>query len=263
MVAAAPAALAQNAPPPMAAPAPAAPAHPAIEPKAVDLLKAASAALASAQTLSFHAVTTYEHAAANGQPLFFSTVSDVTMQRPDKLRVITIGDRTPDEFYYDGKTIMAYIPSADLVAIADAPPTVDQLLDDVWDKAAIYFPFSDVLASDPYAELSQNLHSAFYVGQSIAVGGVKTDMVAIAGDEAAGEIWLGAEDHLPRMIKVVYAHEPAHALYQVDFSNWKLGEKVEPAAFTSEKAAKAKHIPFATPDDPSPLPSLAPPTEKK
>ncbi len=250
LAAAAPAASAQNAPPQAAAPA--APVRNTIEPKAIDILKAASAALAGAQDLSFTSVATYERAALNGQPLFYSTVSKVTMQRPDKLRVITLGDQTPDEFYYDGKAMMAYVPSADLVAVADAPPTIDKLLDEVWEKAAIYFPFSDVLASDPYAALSKNLRSAFYVGQSIAVGGVKTDMVAIAGDDAAGELWIGADDHLPRMIRVVYANEPAHALYQTEFSDWKLGEKAEAAAFTSEKAAKGKRIEFAPPGGPKP-----------
>jgi hypothetical protein len=253
---AAPLATAQNAPPPMAD----APAAPAIEPKAIAMLKAASSALAGAESISFDSVSTYERAAANGQPLFYSSVSQVTLQRPDKLRVITLGDGTPDEFYYDGKTMSAYIPSAELVAIADAPPTIDKLLGEVWEKAAIYFPFADVLALDPYAELTKNLKSAFYVGQSIAVGGVKTDMVAIAGDDAAGQIWLGAEDHLPRKIAVVYAHEPAHALYQIEFSNWKLGEKADATAFASEKAAKAKRIEFAPPGGPKPP---AAPAEKK
>lgn len=237
--------LAEDRPPP-------APAAQTIEPKAIELLKAASAALAGAHTVSFNAIATYERAAPNGQPLFYSSVSQVTLQRPDKLRVVTLGDGTPDEFYYDGKSMMAYIPSAELVAVSDAPPTIDKLLDEVWEKAAIYFPFADVIASDPYAELSKNLKSAFYVGRSIAVGGAPTDMVAIAGDDAAGQIWLGADDHLPRMIRVVYAHEPAHALYQTEFSNWKLGEKVEATAFASEKAAKAKRIEFAPPGDPKP-----------
>jgi hypothetical protein len=158
---------------------------------------------------------------------------------------------------------MAYIPSADLVAIADAPPTVDKLLDEAWEKAAIYFPFSDVLASDPYAELTKQVKSAFYVGQSIAIGGVKTDIVAVAGEDAAAQIWLGADDRLPRKIAVVYAHEPAQALYVVEFSNWKLGDKVEAASFTSDKAAKAKRIDFAPPGGPKPPAAPAQLEEKK
>ena len=227
-------------------------AHPAIEPKAIEILKAASAALAGANTLSFTAIGTYERSARNGQPLYYSSVHQVTMQRPDKLRVITLGDGTPDEFYYDGKTMMAYVPGAELVAVADAPPTIDKLLDEAWEKAAIYFPFADVLASDPYAELSKSLKSAFYVGRSIAVGGVKTDMIALAGDEVAAEVWIGVDDHLLRMVRVVYAHEPANARYSTEYSNWKLGEPVDAKAFASEKAAKAKRIEFAPPGDATP-----------
>ena len=115
-----------------AQPTPSASEPPPIEPKAVEILKAACDTLAAAKAMSFTAVSTYEKAARNGQPLFYTTLNQVTMQRPDKLRVITPGDGTPDEFYYDGKTITAYVPSADLVAVADAPPTIEQMIDVAW-----------------------------------------------------------------------------------------------------------------------------------
>jgi hypothetical protein len=89
-------------------------------------------------------------------------LSRVTLQRPDKLRVIKLGDGIPDEFYYDGKTISAYVPSTDLIAVADAPPTIDQMLDAAWHVGAIYFPFGDVIASNPCA-VFEKLTSAFYV----------------------------------------------------------------------------------------------------
>ena len=262
LVAAPVAAPAQNAP---AAPAPAAPA-PVMEPKAIEVLKAAGAKLAAANTLQFTAVSTYERAATNGQPLYYSLVHNVTVQKPDRMRVITPGDGTPDEFYYDGKTMMAYVPSTNLVAVADAPSTIDKLIDEAWDKAAIYFPFQDIIASDPFAELSKTLKSAFYVGRSIAVGGVATDMVAVAGDDVAAEVWIGVDDHLPRLVRVVYANEPAHAHYQTEFSNWKLNEPVPPDAFTSEKAAKATHIDFAPPGNvrtPTAVKRTAPPSQPK
>ena len=230
--------------------------QPPIEQKAIDILNASCEALANAKAMSFNALSTYERAARNGQPLYYAVLNQVTMQRPDKLRVITPGDGTPDEFYYGGKTMIAYVPSSDLVAVADAPPTIDKLIDEAWDKAAIYFPFADIIASDPYAELSKTLKSAFYVGRSIAVGGVATDMVALAGDDVAAEVWIGVDDHLPRLIRAAYANEPAHARYETQFSNWKLGEPVSAGAFVSEKAAKATHIEFAPPGEPE-LPAKA------
>ncbi len=242
LMAAPPAIAAENA-------APSAPAAPALEPKAIDILKQASARLAAAKTLSFTAVSTYERAARNGQPLYYSSIQQVTMERPNKLRVMTPGDGTPDEFYYDGKTMTAYVPSKNLAAVADAPPTIDKLIDEAWEKAAIYFPFSDLIVSDPYADLSKRLKSAFYVGRSMAVGGVPTDMIALAGDDAAAEVWIGVADHLPRQIRAVYANEPAHARYQTVFSDWRLDPPVPPNAFSSADAAKADHIAFAPPGD--------------
>ena len=54
----------------------------------------------------------YEHPSLLGPPLVYTTKSDVVLQRPDKLRVITSGDGPPSEFYYDGKTMMAFEPVA-------------------------------------------------------------------------------------------------------------------------------------------------------
>ena len=67
-------------------------------------------------------------------------------------------------------------------------------------------------------------------------------MVAVAGDDVAAEVWIGVDDHLPRLVRVVYANEPAHAHYQTEFSNWKLNEPVPPDAFTSEKSPPRPHI---------------------
>ena len=89
-------ALAQEAPPPTAAPPPqprfALPKEPQLEPKAVELLQAMSATLAAAKTISFTSVATYESPARTGLPLAYTTISEVTVERPDKLRVITPAD---------------------------------------------------------------------------------------------------------------------------------------------------------------------------
>jgi hypothetical protein len=243
-------------PAPAAQPAPSAPsAPPAIDPKVTAILKAACNALTSAKTLSFTAVDTYERAARNGQPLYYTNKSLVTLQRPDKLRVIKTGDGIPDEFYYDGKTMAAYVPSANLIAISDAPPTIDKMLDAAWDIGAIYFPFSDVIASNPCGVFDA-MKSAFYVGQSVVVGGTTTDIVAVTGTGVQAELWIGAADHLPRMIRVSYPDEPAHAHYQTDYSDWKLSTPVDGNSFKSAKAASAKRIAFNPPG------AVAPPRPK-
>jgi hypothetical protein len=224
------------------------PEHPAIEPTALEMLQSMSKRLASSKSMSFTAVTTYEAPARNGQPLYYSTFSQVAMQRPNKLRVITPGDGPPSDFYYDGKSMMAYTPGANLVATADAPPTIEAAMKTAYDKAAIYFPFAEVIVIDPYKNLSDGLTSAYVVGQSHVVGDTITDIVAVSNDRVQAEVWIGIADGLPRMIRAVYPKDPIQSRYEIQFSNWRLNPVMKEADFTSAQALKAPHIDFGRPD---------------
>jgi hypothetical protein len=229
-------------------PEPLPPEHPAIEPAALDMLRAMSHRLAIAQSMSFTAVTTYEAPARNGQPLYYATLSQVSVQRPNKLRVITPGDGPPSDFYYDGKSMIAYSPGAGLVAMTDAPPTIEAAMKAAYDKAAIYFPFGEVIVADPYTNLSDGLVAAFVVGQSHVVGDTVTDIVAITNGNVQAEIWIGITDGLPRMARAVYPKDPMRSRYEIQFSNWRLNPILKDADFTSAQALKAPRIDFARPD---------------
>jgi hypothetical protein len=252
LLAFAPARAQQPQPPAHPAAEPREAAHPAIEPAALEMLKATSQRLAGAKSMSFTAITTYESPARNGQPLYYATLSQVALQRPNKLRVITPGDGPASDFYYDGKTMMAYAPTAELVAVADAPPTIEAAIKQAFDKAAIYFPFSEVIVADPYKNLSEGLTYAFVVGQSHVIGDTVTDMVAISNDNVQAEIWIGIDDGLPRMIRAVYPKDPTQARYEIQFSNWRLNTPMKDADFTSAAALKSPRMEFARPDVPPP-----------
>lgn len=245
-------ALAQDAAAPQAPPPPrfALPKQRQLEPKAAELLQAMSMKLAAAKTMSFIAVATYESMARTGLPLAYSTLAEVTLQRPDKLRVLTPADGPPSEFYYDGKTMMAYSPEADLAAVADAPPTIDAMLHALYGNSATYFPFTDVIVADPWGDLAPDLRLAFYIGQSQVVGDTTTDMVAIADDKLQAQIWIGADDKLPRRIQASFFDELGTFRHVVDLSDWQLDPTLPPGTFASDKAAQAKRIPFAPPGTP-------------
>src|SRR5262245_19552736 len=144
-----------------ASPPPVPPPDFTLEPKAMDILKAACSRLAAAKAMTFTAVVSYESPSRLGTPLIYTTKTEVSLQRPDKLRVITSGDGPASEFYYDGKVMMAFEPAANLVAVADAPPTIDGALQAAYDSAAIYFPFTDVIVTDPYKDIADGLKLAF------------------------------------------------------------------------------------------------------
>ena len=240
---------------------PAPQAGPALEPKAIEILKAASSRLAAAHTLKFTSIEFFESSSSHGHPLSMTTKSEVTLQRPDKLRVITSADGPASEFYYDGKKMMAYAPAENLVAVADAPPNIDAALEAAYHSAAIYFPFTDLIVADPYKDMAEGLTLAYYIGQSKVVGDTTTDMVAYVDHGVFVQMWVGVEDKLPRLLHAVFLNDPERLRHNLILSNWKLDDAIPADAFTSAKAASANPMPFAHPH-PTPPPD-APPEKKK
>jgi hypothetical protein len=222
-----------------------------IEPRAVDIIKAMSERLASAKSIQFTALVSEESPSRLGPALVYTTRSDVVLQRPNKLKVITPGDGPPHEFYFDGTTIVAYSPAEDLVAVAEAPATITGALKLAFETAAMYFPFTDLIVDDPYEAISSDMQLAFFIGQSSVVGNTTTDMIAYANGDVFVQAWIGTEDRLPRMMRAVFADDPLRLRHQVEFSNWKLDGVAKGESFASDKAAKAKRIPFARPDQQS------------
>ena len=220
---------------------------PALEPKALEVLKASSDRLAAAHTVAFIAVESYETPSRQGHPLVLVSKSEVTLQRPDKLRVITPGDGPAIEFYYDGKTMMAFAPADEMLAVADAPPTIDAALEAAYHSSGTYFPFTDLIVADPYKDWAPGAVLAYYVGQSHIMGDTTTDIVAYVGDGVFEQIWIGVEDKLPRLVHAVYLDDPDQIRHNLLLSNWQLNPAVPADAFAPSDATNAKRIQFSHP----------------
>jgi hypothetical protein len=222
---------------------------PLIDPTALALIKATSDKLAEAKSIAFVTHGAFDVPARNGQPLFYFTRSDVLMVRPNKLRVIVPGDGPPSEFYFDGNTIAMFQPDTDLIATTDAPGTLDGALEAIYKKAGIYFPFVDFIVDNPYDTLTKDLQSAFIIGTSQVVGGTKTNIVSLSNRDVHLQIWIGAEDKLPRLVWATPVNRPKEPRHMVEFSDWKLtGEVSETETFTPKTKDSTKRIPFARPE---------------
>jgi hypothetical protein len=250
---------ARKKPAPKAAPAP----RPTPETRAVEILKAACAKLAGASSMSFTALGAYEVPSLWGPPLIYGRIYEVALQRPDKLAVITVGDGPRTEFYDDGKVMMSFHPAENLVAVADAAPSIDASLEKLYGVAGTYFPFTDVIVADPWKDMSDGLTGAFYVGESMLVGGKTTDVVAYETNGVFIQMWIGRDDQLPYMARAMYLDDPLQLRHSVMFSNWQLNPAVGPEKFTTTKAASADKIPFNHPKMKSDLPAGAKPVGAK
>ena len=204
------------------------------------IVKAMADKLAAAKSMSFTALTTFESPDRTGLPLAYTSLSQVTMQRPDKLKVITPGDGPRTEFYYDGKTVQAYEPSTKQLASVDAPNTTDAMLRAAFQRAAIYFPFTDLVVSDPMKAIGENLRVAFVVGKSTVVGGVSTDIVVLVGSSPTSSSGSAATTSCAHGACDL-PEDPARYRHTVQFSDWKIDPPLagDAFAFTAPAARSA------------------------
>lgn len=232
--------------------APAAPAAqakaPLMEPKALEILKAMSAKLAAAKSIGFTVSTAFDQPGQNNQPIFYATKSNVALARPNKFAVVTLGDGPRSAFYYNGKDMVVALPEKNLVAVADAPGNVEDMLEQAFVKAGIYFPWVDLITSNPYAEIEKGLKTAFYIGQSKVIGDTVTDMVAFANGNVMVQMWIGAKDRLPRLVSIIPVEPGQRGRQMIQFSNWSLNKSISASTFESKERKSAKKIDFAKPE---------------
>ena len=220
---------------------------PVLEPRAVELLQAMSQRLAAAKSLSFTAVASYEYPSRLGPPIVYTMRYDVALQRPNQLKVVVPGDGPAFEFTFDGREMVAFAPAENLVAVTDAPPTLEGALNKAFDTAAIYFPFTDMLLPDPYAAISDGAILAYVIGPSGVAGGVKTDMLVWANNDVFLQMWIGAEDKLPRRIRAQFRADPRNLRHDLELTNWQLDGALAAETFSTAKAKAGQPMAFAAP----------------
>lgn len=219
-------ALADDKPAPSAAPA-----QMITDERALTLLQGMSDTLAKARTLAFKVRSLVPLQAPTGQYISLFASSRVLLQRPDRLFVESRGDLLPNDLYYNGQTVTVIGPARNFYAQQDvAGSSLDAILDKELPAADSLAPFVDLLVSDPYARLTKDLSSALLVGQS-TIGGVATDHLAFTSPAVDWEVWIGAQDKLPRLAVASYRGAERQPSFSVEFSDWRLNAALPARAF--------------------------------
>jgi hypothetical protein len=218
-----------------------------LEPRALGVLKSVRDRLAVAHTLSFIAVDTWESRTDEDAGRTQQNRFEVTLKRPDKLRVLVSSDAgLLSQVNCNGRTRLTYTPITKAISITNAPPLIVDCLKDAYKTSVIDFPIADLIVAARSSDFASGLQRAHYISQS-PFRGTNTDVISFSRDSVLVQMWVGTEDQLPRAIRVT--SDSNRSRHMLTLSDWHLDMAVPPDVFTGLKGVTAEHV-DATPERP-------------
>ena len=198
--------------------------------------------LGAQKTLSVGFDTVFEVVTPTDQKLALASSGTATLARPDKIRVARSGGFADFEILYDGKTLTFLGKNANLYTQVDAPGTVDQLIDTLQDKYNRPLPGADLLMTNSYDELMQDVYDSKDLGSGV-INGVQCDTLVFRKNDVDWQIWI-AQGERPYPCRFVITSKLANEdpQYTIQFRDWKFGNEVAADDFAFKNASNAKQV---------------------
>jgi hypothetical protein len=212
-----------------------------IDPKADRLLHEMSDRLAALSRFETVTHNTLEVVTKEGEKLEFDSDSRTNLERPNKLRSQRLGEVAQLYFYYDGKTITLYGAGLNYYAQTPAPPELDKAMDLAREKLGLEAPMADLLYTDVYQGLMQDVTEGDYVSEG-TIEGSPCHHLAFRGKNVDWQIWIDANTKLPRKYLLITKDAPGAPEYSVLVEKWILDPG--PVDFTFHPPPGAQQIEF-------------------
>lgn len=191
---------------------------------------------------------TYDDVLDSGSKVQYSAYQTLWVQKPDRLRSDYIGDRRVTRFFYDGKSFTLQAPQQNYYSTKPAPATLDAVLDQIDQKYGITIPMSNLMASDPCADIKADVQRTIFIGNDMVNREELYHILAI-GTERDYQMWVTRDE--PPIIKkaiITYKTLPGAPQYTVLLSNWNFKPSISEETFTFTPPANAQKIEFLTTD---------------
>lgn len=212
-----------------------------LDPIALKVLKAATDPIRAAQSYSFRALVNREHPGTNGQIITLFHISEITVQRPDKLHMNFRGQGHDVELFVNSGQCFLYTPKENYYSPLPCAKTIDDGLNDLQQKD-VFIPVRNFLASDPYQSLTNGVLTGYVVGPTMLMD-QEVHHLAFTGRGVEWRLWVvGGERPTVRRLEVVDDTQPERPRIALDFLEWNLSATPDASLFTYSKPADAKQI---------------------
>ena len=215
-----------------------------VDPAATQILKRMTDYLVGLQQFSVHTQNTLEDVLDSGQRVDLDVSASVIVSRPNRLRAERKGGLLDQVFYYDGRELTLYNPSHKVYATVAAPDKIEGMLNFVRESLGLLVPASDLIYSDAYVLLMEDVSSAIVVGKAV-IDGVSCDHLAFSRPGVDFQVWVAdGGPPLPHKYVVTDTATPARLSVTTVISNWDVAPAVSDASFSFVPPPDARAIAF-------------------
>lgn len=217
---------------------------PVIAPEADMVLRQMSERMHKVPASIFRLTDTIDDVQADGRKVQFAHLRQLTVVRPDKLKVETTGDVTNRTVWLDGKTLTVWDRDKNVYAQLKDPGTIDQTLDMLQEKYGMSLPGADLLSEDVYKTLTEDCNAIDYIGIGY-VGEEKCHHLAFTKENIDWQLWisLGAKP-APRKMVITYKQLPGEPQYTLQLLKLEDSSRIKDAVFTYDIPKGAEKIEF-------------------
>jgi hypothetical protein len=214
------------------------------EADAKKLLKAMSDYMVSEKVFSLQFDANLEVMTKDQQKLMLASSGTLAVGRPDKLRATRSLGFGDVEIVFDGKMVTLLAKNSNLYAQLDLPGSIDQMVDELRDKYQKMLPAADLLISNPYAALMEEVTDIKDLGSGV-VGGVECDYLAFRAKDTDWQIWI-AQGPRPYPCKYVITSKQISGgpQFTIQVREWKTGSDVVPDDFAFKPPANSRKVEF-------------------
>ena len=209
---------------------------------APNILKAMSDYLAGQKTISAAFDSDIEVVTTDLEMIQFASSGTLLLSRPDKLRATRTGGYADVELVYDGKTLTVYDKYHKSFVQADAPGSVDQVVDRMRNEFGVEAPGADLLLSGVYDVLMKDVVDAKHIGRGV-IDGVECEHLAFRNQETDWQLWVEVGAHpIPHKYVITSKAIAGSPQYTLRITDWKSDAKIAADAFAFKQPADAKKV---------------------
>jgi len=206
------------------------------------LLKGMSDYLAAQKNISMGFDSIFEVVSKDRQKLQLATSGTVELSRPDKIHTTRKSGFSDTEMVFDGKTVTILGKGQNAYVQADAPGTVDNLIDQLRDKFHRQLPGADLLQSNVYDGLMEGVTDIKDLGSGV-INGQECDHLAFRAKDTDWQIWIhqGANPYPCRYVITSKGVDQAPQ-FTLEVRDWKVGGGPGASDFTFAAPAGVKKL---------------------